>query len=133
VRKRLLTGPRGWGVTDCRVTVIRTAFFPPASTAGHFRTIAALALDKAVRRAGTEICEPVNHFELDIPADSGTRVLGRLIAHRAVPGEPRADPSTWRLTGTIPAGSIAGLEQELRGLTHGEGVLISEFDSYRPR
>jgi len=132
VRKRLLTGPHGWEVTDCRVTVVQTAFFPPASTAGHFRTIAALALDKAVRRAGTGICEPVNRFELDIPADSGTRVLPRLIAHRAVPGEPQAGPSTWRLTGTIPADSITAFEQELRGLTHGEGVLISEFNSYRP-
>jgi len=133
VRKRLLSGPQGWEVTDCRVSLIRTAFFPPVSTAGHFRAIAALAVDKAVGRAGTAICEPVNRFELDIPADSGTRVLPRLIAHRAVPGEPQAGSSIWRLTGTIPAGSIAGFEQELRGLTHGEGVLITEFDSYRPR
>ncbi|HEX4833189.1 MAG TPA: translation factor GTPase family protein [Trebonia sp.] len=131
-RKRLRTGPHGWEVTDCRVTVTRTAFVPPLSTAGHFRAIAALALDKAVRRAGTAVCEPVNRFDLDIPADSGARVLPRLIALRAVPDEPQAGQSTWRLTGTIPAGSIAALQQELRGLTHGEGVLISEFDSYRP-
>jgi hypothetical protein len=45
---------------------------------------------------------------------------------------PGVGPSIWRLTGTIPAGSVAAFEQELRGLTHGEGVLISEFDSYRP-
>ena len=133
VRKRLLIGPHGWEVTDCRVSLIRTAFFPPVSTAGHFRAIAALAVDKAVRHAGTAICEPVNRFELDIPADSGTRVLPRLIAHRAVPGEPQAGSSIWRLTGTLPAGSVAAFEQELRGLTHGEGVLITEFDSYRPR
>jgi len=133
VRKRLLIGPHGWEVTDCRVNVIRTAFFPPISTAGHFRAIAALAVDKAVRHAGTAICEPVNRFELDIPADSGTRVLPRLIAYRAVPGEPQAGSSIWRLTGTIPARSVAAFEQELRGLTHGEGVLITEFDSYRPR
>jgi ribosomal protection tetracycline resistance protein len=132
VRERLLTGPHGWEVTDCQVTVTRTAFFPPASTAGHFRTIAALALDKAVRRAGTQVCEPVNRFELDIPAGSATLVLPRLIAHRAAPREPQAGPSTWRLTGTIPADSIAAFEQELRRLTHGEGMLISEFDSYRP-
>jgi len=132
VRKRLLAGPHGWEITDCRVTVIQTAFFPPASTAGHFRTIAALALDKAIRRAGTEVCEPVNRFELDVPTDSGTRVLPRLIALRAVPDEPQVGPSIWRLTGTIPAGRIAAFEQELRGLTHGEGVFISEFDSYRP-
>ena len=132
VRKRLLTGPHGWEVTDCLVTVIQTAFFAPVSTAGHFRSIAALALDKAVRRAGTEVCEPVSRFEADVPADSGTRVLARLIALRAVPDEPQAGPSTWRLTGTMPAGGIAAFEQELRGLTRGEGVLISEFDSYRP-
>jgi len=59
-------------------------------------------------------------------------VLPRLIALRAVPDEPQAGPSIWRLTGTIPAGNIAALEQELRGLTRGEGVFISEFDSYRP-
>ncbi len=74
----------------------------------------------------------MNRFELDIPADSGARVLPRLIAHRAISGEPQIGPSIWRLTGTIPAGSTVAFEQELKGLTHGEGVLISEFDSYRP-
>jgi ribosomal protection tetracycline resistance protein len=102
------------------------------SSAGHFRTIAALALDKAVRSAGTKVCEPVNRFELETPADSGPRVLPRLIALRAVPDEPQAGPSIWRLTGTIPADSIPEFEREIRGLTHGEGMFLSEFDSYRP-
>jgi ribosomal protection tetracycline resistance protein len=133
VRKSLLKGPHGWEVTDCRITVIQTAFFPPMSSAGHFRAIAALAVDKAVRRTGTQVCEPFNRFELEIPAPSATRVLPRLIALRGVPDEPQAGPSTWRLTGTIPAGIVAAFEQELRGLTHGEGVFLSEFDSYRSR
>ncbi|WP_457513285.1 GTP-binding protein [Streptomyces sp. TE33382] len=132
LRKNLLVGPHGWEVTDCRITVTRTAFFPPMSTAGHFRNIAALALDRAVRAAGTQVCEPVNRFELELQADSGPRVLPRLAGLRAVLDEPQTGPSTWRLTGTIPAGSIAAFEQELRGLTHGEGVFLSEFDSYRP-
>jgi ribosomal protection tetracycline resistance protein len=59
-------------------------------------------------------------------------VLRRLIALRAVPDEPQVRPSIWRLTGTIPAAGIAAFEQELRGLTRGEGVFLSEFDSYRP-
>src|SRR6185437_8134382 len=121
-----LTGPHGWEVTDCRVTVIETAFFPPGSTAGHFRNIAALALAKAIAAAGTVVCEPVNRFELDFPAESATRVLPRLIAARAVPDEPKAGRSIWQLTGTIPAANVAGFEQELRGLTRGEGVFVSE-------
>jgi len=132
VRSRLLAGPQGWEVTDCRVTVTRTAFFPPLSTAGHFRSVAALALDRALREAGTEVCEPVDRFELEVPADSGPRVLPRLVALRAVPDEPQAGPSIWRLTGTIPADSIPAFEQELRGLTRGEGLFLSGFDSYRP-
>jgi len=132
VRRTLLTGPHGWEVTDCRVTVIETAFFPPGSTAGHFRNIAALALAKAIAAAGTVVCEPVNRFELDFPAESATRVLPRLIAARAVPDEPTAGRSIWQLTGTIPAANVAGFEQELRGLTRGEGVFVSELDSYRP-
>ena len=130
VRRTLLAGPRGWEVTDCRVTVIDTAFFPPLSSAGHFRNMAALALNKALEEAGTELCEPVNRFELDVPAEGAARVLARLIAARAVPDEPQAGPRIWRLTGTIPAAEVAGFEQELRGLTRGEGVLLSEFDRY---
>ncbi|WP_034271652.1 elongation factor G [Actinospica robiniae] len=131
VRKTLLTGPHGWEITDCRVTVTDTAQFP-TSTAGHFRTMAALALTKAIAEAGTVVCEPVNRFELDFPADSASRVLARLIAARAVPDEPKAGRSIWQLTGTIPAANVAGFEQELRGLTRGEGVFLSELDSYRP-
>ncbi|MBR7836873.1 TetM/TetW/TetO/TetS family tetracycline resistance ribosomal protection protein, partial [Actinospica durhamensis] len=130
VRRTLLTGPRGWEVTDCRVTVIDTAFFPPLSSAGHFRNMAALALNRALEEAGTELCEPVNRFELDVPAEGAARVLARVIAARGVPDEPQAGPRIWRLTGKIPAAEVAGFEQELRGLTRGEGVLLSEFDSY---
>jgi ribosomal protection tetracycline resistance protein len=131
VRQTLRRGINGRAITDCRVTVTRTQFFPPLSAAGHFRTMAALALTKALARAGTHVCEPINRFELEVPAESGTRVLQKLVALRAVPDEPEATASVWRLAGTIPASGIAEFEQGLRGMTKGEGMFLSEFDSYR--
>lgn len=36
------------------------------------------------------------------------------------------------MTGEIPAGLVHALERRLPALTRGEGVLETEFDSYRP-
>ena len=40
--------------------------------------------------------------------------------------------SSYVLEGVIPASRMHDLQQQLPGLTHGEGVLESDLDSYQP-
>jgi ribosomal protection tetracycline resistance protein len=132
VRKTLQQGLRGWRVTDATVTMTHSGYRAPESTAGDFRKLTPLVLMSALKEAGTAVCEPIHHFHLDGPADSLGATLRVLAALQAVPHAPTMRGSSFSLDGEIPAARTHRLQQELRALTHGEGVLEFAFDHYRP-
>ncbi|WP_327369684.1 translation factor GTPase family protein [Streptomyces sp. NBC_01217] len=143
VGETLRQGLHGWQVTDCVVTMTHSGYWPRqshshavfdksmSSTAGDFRNLTPLVLMSALKEAGTTVYEPMHRFRLEFPAD----VLGPLLpvlAHlRAVPGTPAVQGAACVLEGEIPAARVHELQQQLPGLTRGEGVLESGFDSHR--
>jgi ribosomal protection tetracycline resistance protein len=131
VRETLRQGVYGWQVTDCAVTMTRSGYWSPLSTAGDFRNLTPLVLMSALRRAGTGVYEPIHRFHLDVPADllgSVLPVLGRL---GAVPQATALRGTSGLLDGEIPAARVHELERQLPSLTRGEGVLECAFDHYR--
>ena len=132
VRETLRQGRHGWQVIDCTVTMTRSGFAPPLTTAADFRILTPLVLVDALRRAGTEVCEPVDRFRLECPADLLGAVLPALARLRAVPTAPVAHGSAYLLEGEIPAALVYELQRQLPGLTRGEGVLDCAFDHHRP-
>jgi ribosomal protection tetracycline resistance protein len=115
-------GPRGWAVTDCRVTLVRSGFSSPMSVAADFRGLTALVLATALDRAGTQVYEPYHAFELEIPADVLSEVAPRIIALGARIEETAGDATRWRLGGTVPARRLDVVQRSLPGLTRGEAV-----------
>ncbi|PRY35223.1 elongation factor G [Umezawaea tangerina] len=124
----LARGPHGWAVHDIRVTLTHCAYSSPVTVAADFRGLAPLVLMEALRSAGTTVLEPVAHFDLEVPVDTTSPVLAALAAHGAVP-EVVDGPL---IEGTIPLRTVHAFTHLLPGLSHGEGVLVSRFDSYRP-
>ncbi|WP_340683638.1 translation factor GTPase family protein [Amycolatopsis coloradensis] len=129
----LRRGPSGREVIDCVVTVTHTGYFSPVSAAGDFRKVTPFVLEEALRDAGTEVLEPVSRVEVELPADSVTTTLSRLVeGDGTVTGSVvRGDRA--ELTGLLPLGEVARFEQHLPGLTHGEGLMTTEPAGYRPR
>jgi ribosomal protection tetracycline resistance protein len=132
VRKTLEQGIYGWRVTDCLVTMTHSGFQSPETTAQSFRLLAPLVLMSALKEAGTVVCGPMHHFRLEIPADTLGGVLPVLARLLARPQTPVLHGSAYTLEGDIPAERVHDLQQQLSGLTHGEGVLESAFGHYRP-
>lgn len=135
VHETLREGLHGWAVDDIRVIVTETAYWSPVTVAGDFRKLTPLVLIAALREAGTQVCEPIQRFEVELPEATIGEVLPVLVAHRAVPEmtEPiGATGRTVRILGTIPAAEMQAFEQRLAGLTRGEGVFTAEFASYAP-
>ena len=143
VADTLRQGVHGWQVTDCTVTLTHSGYYPRqshahavfdksmSSTAGDFRNLTPLVLMSALTRAGTTVHEPMHRFRLELPADAlgpALPVLGRL---GAVPDAPTFRGSSCLLQGHIPAAKVHALRQRLPGLSHGEGVLESEFAHYQ--
>ncbi|PSK97011.1 ribosomal protection tetracycline resistance protein [Murinocardiopsis flavida] len=136
-------GVHGWQVTDCTVTMTHSGYWARqshahgtfdksmSSTAGDFRSLTPLVLMSALMRAGTRVYEPLHGFHLEIPADTFGTVLPALARLGAVPHEPSLRGTTCTLTGEVPAASVHELGQRVPGLTRGEGMLESAFESYR--
>ncbi|MFJ4437877.1 GTP-binding protein [Streptomyces sp. NPDC088923] len=137
-------GLRGWPVVDCEVTLFRSGYWPRqshshavfdksmSSTAGDFRLLTPLVLMAALRAAGTVVEEPVHRFRLEVPAEVYGAVLPLLGRLGAVPGAPHAAGGTYTVEGEIPAAHVHELGRLLPGPSRGEGVLETEFATYRP-
>ncbi|WP_327709000.1 TetM/TetW/TetO/TetS family tetracycline resistance ribosomal protection protein [Streptomyces sp. NBC_00464] len=137
-------GLYGWRVTDCTVTMTHSGYWPRqshshavfdksmSSTAGDFRNLTPLVLMAALRQAGTTVYEPMHRFRAEFPADTLGPLLPVLAHLRAVPGPPSVDGAHCVLEGEIPAARVHELQQRLPGLTRGEGLLETAFDTHRP-
>ena len=144
VHETLGQGLHGWQVTDCTVTMTHSGYWPRqshahatfdksmSSTAGDFRLLTPLVLMRALEEAGTRVEEPMHRFRAEVPADTLGPVLPVLGRLRAVPRATTISGPTAMVEGTVPAARVHDLEQQLPGLTRGEGVVESAFDHYEP-
>ncbi|MEU7483850.1 GTP-binding protein [Streptomyces sp. NPDC042319] len=144
VHAGLRRGPHGWAVTDCTVTLVRSGFVGPVSTAADFRGLTPLVLARALERAGTRVYEPYHAFEADVPADALPAVTACLAGLGADIAETAAEPvagahpgpgadAGWLIKGTLPARHLHTVERRLPGLSHGEGTWWSRACGDRPR
>lgn len=144
VRAALRQGRHGWPVTDCTVTMTASQYAPRqsrphqkfdksiSSVAADFRNLAPVVITAALRRASTQVCQPVERFDLDVPRhtlDRVTALLGRLGA--VVHDTALADGYT-ELSGTVPSSRVPQVVAALPDLTGGEAVLTTGFDHYAP-
>lgn len=116
---------------DCDVTLTRVAF-APTSSAGDFRHLTPLVLMEALRLAGTEVCEPIERFMLDVPLEVVGDAYGMLASVRATPEETALRGVTSRITGTMPSSEVHRFEQHLPALGRGEAVFTSAHAGHRP-
>ncbi|WP_029137645.1 elongation factor G [Nakamurella lactea] len=144
VRRALRQGLHGWTVTDCRVTMTASQYWPRqsrphqkfdksiSSVAADFRHLAPVVLMAALRRADTVVCRPVDRFDLDVPdrmVPVVTPVLGRL---GAAVMDTSVGGGYTRLVGHLPSAAVPDLAARLPDLTSGEGVLVTRLDHHAP-
>jgi len=144
VRETLRQGIYGWQVTDCMVVMTHSGYLPRqshahqgfsksmSSTGEDFRKLTPLVVMSALRQAKTVVCEPIQHFRLDAPADTLGPLLPGLARLRAVPQVQLTHGTTSVLEGDIPAARVHELRQRLPALTRGEGIVETAFDRYEP-
>ncbi|SDP48895.1 ribosomal protection tetracycline resistance protein [Pedococcus dokdonensis] len=137
-------GVHGWAVPDARVVMTHSGYYPRqshshatfdkamSSTAQDFRSLTRLVLAEALVEAGTVVCAPIHRFELEVPEDTLSSVLGELSRHRAVPLETTVSGRSALLAGEVPADAVHGVQQRIPHLTRGEGVFTSGLDHYAP-
>ena len=85
-----------------------------------------------LRQAGTVVCEPLARVTLEIPTATMGGVLAVLAQVGAAVETPLVRGELAVLQAVLPAAQVHGLQQQLPGLTSGEGVLESSFGGYQP-
>jgi len=125
-------GLSGWEVTDCLVTLTHAGFNSVMSTAGDFRKLTPLVLMQALRIADTIVCEPVEAFDLEIPEDTFGAASGVLVNARATMRNAFRDGASYRIICEIPTAELRAVEQQLPGLTRGDGSWVSSFAGHMP-
>ncbi|ONI82988.1 hypothetical protein ALI144C_18240 [Actinosynnema sp. ALI-1.44] len=130
-RAALASGPQGWRVVDCLVTLTHTGYSSPVSVAGDFRGLTPLVLMEALREAGTVVCEPMEHVDLDVPVDVVSAVLNLLVRCGGVPEMPVVRGEEAGVAAVVPSGSLREIEQALPGTTRGLGTMTTRFAGYR--
>nr|WSY49624.1 tetracycline resistance ribosomal protection protein Otr(A) [Streptomyces sp. NBC_00886] len=122
VHSTLLNGLHGAPVTDYRVTLTRSGYAAPLSTAADFRGLTPIVLRQALRLARTRLYEPYVAFETEVPLDALAPVTAHLASCRAEFAGTTGGTGTWLITGELPARRVRDVELTLPGLTHGEGM-----------
>ncbi|WP_243522829.1 tetracycline resistance ribosomal protection protein [Bacillus pseudomycoides] len=130
VFQTLKQGLYGWKVTDIVVTLTHTGYASPVTTAGDFRKLTPLVLMDALKQAGTNVYEPVNEFELTVPAHSISTAMYKLSAIHAAFTEPVLHNESFCLTGTLPMAKTENFKRGLHSFTEGEGVFITRPCGY---
>jgi ribosomal protection tetracycline resistance protein len=121
----------GWEVTDCVVTLTRVGMCP-ITTAADFRKLTPLVLMHALAGAGTEVCEPIEELDLEIPADTFGAVCGALINARAKIRNAYPDGESHRIVCAVPTAELRAVEQQLPGLTRGDAGWETSFAGHVP-
>ncbi len=141
--RTLQEGLYGWQVAGCAVTMTECGYYigdgpkkqvlsTPRTTAADFRKLTPLVLLHALRQAGTVVCEPLARVTLEIPTATMGGVLAVLAQVGAAVETPLVRGELAVLQAVLPAAQVHGLQQQLPGLTSGEGVLESSFGGYQP-
>lgn len=144
VEDLLHQGLHGWEVTDCLVTMTNSGYWARqshshgtfdksmSSTAGDFRILTPAVLMRALRQAGTIVCEPVDAFRLDLLPDQVPTLLGELARWEADITSTELTDHEARIEGVVPTRLVDTVQGRLPNLTSGEGVWESRLDHYRP-
>jgi len=131
VRDGLVKGPLGYPVTDLEVVLTDGQTHSVDSSEMAFRTAGRLAIEDALKAAGTILLEPIEKLTVYSPSPSASNVTSALTARRGqILGlGPREDWRGWeRIEAYLPQSERQQLIAELRGLTQGLGAFEADFD-----
>jgi ribosomal protection tetracycline resistance protein len=132
IRSALAEGLCGWEVTDCVVTVVRSGYQAPSTTAADFRRLTPVVLMRALADAGTRVCEPLARARVEVPVETVGPVLAVLGRASAVVTAQTRDGDLVTVEALLPATAVPAVQRQLPGTTGGEGSIETDFGGYRP-
>ncbi|MDP3175376.1 MAG: elongation factor G, partial [Phenylobacterium sp.] len=131
IRDGLAKGPLGFPVVDLEVALVDGSHHSVDSSEMAFRAAGRLAIEEALRSAGTILLEPIERLSVYAPSVFLSNVTSSLSSRRGqiLGFSPREGWSNWdTIEAYLPQGERHDLIAELRSITQGLGAFEGRYD-----
>jgi len=126
----LSQGPKGWEITDCRITLIDGNSHVYHTHPLDFITTTPMALLNGLAEIGTDLLEPVLAFTLTVPESLAAKVMGEITTMRGHLNETEIEGGQFTVRGLYPLSTGMDFPQRVAMLSSGRGVLTASFSHY---
>ncbi|HUW20143.1 MAG TPA: elongation factor G [Sedimentisphaerales bacterium] len=131
VRDALSSGVlAGYPVVGVKVTLIDGSFHSVDSSDVAFEQAATIAVEKALKQAGTVLLEPIMRLEVIVPEAYLGVVQGGLLGKRGMITDCRVHGNMRLIDAKVPLAEMFGYSSEIRSATAGRGSFTMEPLSY---
>ena len=130
VSPALEQGPKGWEVTDLKVTLIEGSDHEQHTHPLDFVAATGWAVEDALKNCGTVLLEPILAFRIEAPPEAGGRICNELYNRRASFDEPVFNPDLFTLEGEIPASTSLDLPIQLQQWSSGKAMITTRLCRY---
>ena len=130
VKRGLESGPHGLEVTDVKVTIVDGSFHEVDSSEIAFEIAGSMAVADALKRARTDVLEPMMTVQVVVPEEYVGEVLAGLAAKRGNIQGTDLRVGSHIVDAEVPLATMFGYANELRSATQGRGTFSMEFSHY---
>ena len=130
VTESLKQGPKGWEVTDLKVTLTGGNHHLLHSRPGDFKLASNMAILKGLVETDTVLLEPILAFRIAAPEELVGKITSDVIRMRGTADSPQMGNGQVVLRGRIPLATSMDYAIRLSSLTGGRGALSTRFDGY---
>ncbi|MFC1898537.1 GTP-binding protein [Candidatus Cloacimonadota bacterium] len=131
IPKALLQGPKGWQITDIKITLIDGEDHEIHSRPGNFVIATNIALMGAFTAAGTTLLEPILLYSITIEEEKCGRVMSDIVRLRGSYETPEIVSGMALIKGIIPAATSLDYQLTLSSISAGKSAFRTSFHSYQ--
>ncbi|WP_204244996.1 TetM/TetW/TetO/TetS family tetracycline resistance ribosomal protection protein [Cloacibacillus sp. An23] len=128
----LRQGPRGWEVTDLKITLTDGEHHTVHTHPLDFALATPMGIMDGLVNCGTELLEPMLAFRLTYPEEYGGRLIGEILAMRGSFESPVVKKGNFVMEGLLPLATSMDFPARLASLTGGRGTFSAVPAGYAP-
>jgi elongation factor G len=121
----------GYPLVDVRVTLVDGSSHDVDSSEMAFKIAGSMALQKAARKAGIRLLEPVMDVEVTTPEEYMGDVIGDLNSRRGKVEGMTQRGNSQVIRAQVPMAEMFGYATDLRSKTQGRATYSMQFNSYQ--
>ncbi len=126
----LQQGPRGWEVTDLRITLVEGSDHEQHTHPLDFIAATMWGIEDGLNNCSTQLLEPILSFRIHAPSDFGGRICSDILNLRGTFDQPLFTDETVVVQGEVPASTFLEYPVQLSQITSGKASVVTTLSRY---